>query len=90
MAPDFDTVRHAGGVVTHMLSSHTGQYAMYVDGDGPAEISLKLPPGDYSVQWVDVFTGDKKDAGGFKHPGGEKILKTAAFRDGIAARISRK
>jgi hypothetical protein len=90
MAPDCDTVRHAGGVVTHMLSSHTGQYAMYVDGNGPAEISLKLPPGQYSVQWVDVITGDEKDVGGFKHPGGEKILKSAAFRDGIAARISRK
>jgi hypothetical protein len=90
MAPDFDTVRHAGGVVTHMLSSHTGQYAMYVDGDGPAEISLKLPPGDYSVQWVDVITGDKKDVGAFKHPGGEKVLKTAAFRNGVAARIHRK
>jgi hypothetical protein len=90
MAPDFDTVRHAGGVVTHMLSSHTGQYAMYVDGDGPAEISLKLPPGDYSVQWLDVFTGDKKDGEAFKHPGGEKVLKTAAFRNGIAVRISRK
>ncbi len=90
MAPDFETVRHAGGVVTHMLSSHTGQYAMYVDGDGPAEISLKLPPGEYSVQWVDVITGDKKDVRGFKHRGGEKILKTAAFRNGIAARISRK
>jgi hypothetical protein len=90
MAPDFETVRHAGGVVTHMRSSHTGQYAMYVDGDGPAEISLKLPPGHYSVQWVDVITGDKKDAGAFRHPGGEKILKTAGFRDGIAARISRK
>jgi hypothetical protein len=73
-----------------MLSSHTGQYAMYVDGDGPAEISLKLPPGDYSVQWVDVITGGKKDVGAFKHPGGEKVLKTGAFRNGVAARISRK
>jgi hypothetical protein len=63
---------------------------MYVDGDGPAEISLKLPPGDYSVQWLDVFTGDKKDGEAFKHPGGEKVLKTAAFRNGIAVRISRK
>jgi hypothetical protein len=90
MAPDFDTVKRAGGVVTHMLSSRSGEYAMYVDGDGPAEISLKLPRGEYSVHWVDVITGDKKDGGGFKHPGGEKILKTAAFRNGIAARISRK
>ncbi|MGE5054510.1 MAG: hypothetical protein ACM3WP_10130 [Acidobacteriota bacterium] len=90
MAPDFDTVQQAGGVVTHMLSSHTGEYAMYVDGDGPAEIRLKLPPGKYSGSWVDAITGERKDVGGFNHPGGEKILKTPAFRNGIAARISRK
>jgi hypothetical protein len=90
MAPDFDTVQQAGGVVTHMLSSHAGEYAMYVDGDGPAEIRLKLPPGKYSGSWVDAITGERKDVGGFNHPGGEKILKTPAFRNGIAARISRK
>lgn len=90
MAPDFDTVQHAGGVTTHTLSSHTGQYAMYVDGNGPAEISLKLPPGEYSLSWVDVTTGEKIDAGAFKHPGGQKILKTPIFSNGLAARISRK
>jgi hypothetical protein len=90
MAPDFDTVQHAGGVTTHMLSSHTGEYAMYVDGDGPTEITLILPPGEYSGTWVDVITGDKKDLPGFKHLGGNKILTIPAFRSGIAARISRK
>jgi hypothetical protein len=90
MAPDFDTVQHAGGVRTHMLSSHTGEYAMYVDGDGPTEITLILPPGEYSGTWVDVITGDKKDLPEFKHLGGDKILTTPAFRSGIAARISRK
>lgn len=63
---------------------------MYVDGDGPAEISLKLPPGEYSGSWVDVITGGKRDVVTFKHPGRETILKTPAFKNGIAARISRK
>ncbi len=89
MAPDFDTVRHAGGVVTHMLST-PGDYAMYVDGDGPTEITFKLPAGEYSATRVDVVTGEKKDTGQFKHAGGEKILKTPEFRNGIAMRIRRK
>ena len=49
---------------------------------------VALGQGDH-IHLLDI-TGDKKDGGGFKHPGGEKILKTAAFRNGIAARINRK
>lgn len=90
MSPDFDTVQHAGGVRTHMLSDHSGEYAMYVDGDGPTEITLKLPPGEYSGNWLDVSTGDKKDLRRFKHPGGEKNLDTPIFKNGIAIRLSKR
>ena len=90
MSPDFDTVQHAGGVRTHMLSDHSGEYAIYVDGDGPTEITLKLPPGEYSGNWLDVSTGDKKDLRRFKHPGGEKNLDTPIFKNGIAIRLSKR
>lgn len=90
LKPDFDLVKHAGGVVTHALSSGRGEYAMYLDGDGPAELRLNLPAGEYSVWWVDVVSGEKKDAGSLKHPGGEKAITSPAFRNGIAIRISRR
>jgi hypothetical protein len=90
MAPDLDTVQHAGGVRTHMLSSRAGEYALYLDGDGATEISVNLPAGTYSLSWLDITTGDKKDGGEFAHHGGQKTLTTPAFRNGIAARISRR
>ena len=45
MAPDARTVKHSGGVYTHMLSSSSGEYAMYVDGNGPTDVILSLPGG---------------------------------------------
>jgi len=89
MKPDFDLVKHAGGVVAHALSSGR-EYAVYLDGNGPSEVSLNLVAGDYSAAWVDVVSGEKKDVGTFHHLGGVKTIQSPAFRDGIAVRISRK
>jgi len=90
LRPDFDLVKHAGGVVTHALSSGRGEYAMYLDGKGPTVLTLKLAAGDYSASWVDVVTGEKRDGGMFKHGGGEKMVKSPAFKGGMAMRISRR
>src|SRR4029077_11588926 len=90
LKPDLDLVKHAGGVVTHALSSGRGQYELYLDGNGPVELSLNLPAGEYAVWWVDVVSGEKKDVGSFKHAGEEKTITSPAFRNGIAMRISRE
>ncbi len=45
MRPDFELVKHAGGVVTHALSSERGEYAMYLDGNGPTELSSEFAGG---------------------------------------------
>jgi hypothetical protein len=89
LKPDFDLVKHAGGVVPHTLSSGRGEYAIYLDGNGPTELSLNLPAGEYAVWWVDVVSGEK-DAGSLKHPGGERTIASPAFQNGIAIRISRR
>jgi hypothetical protein len=90
LKPDFDLVKHAGGVMTHTLSSGRGDYAMYLDGNGPVDLSLNLPAGEYSVLWIDVVLGEKVEAAGFRHAGGERLVKSPAFRNGVAARISRR
>jgi hypothetical protein len=90
MRPDFDLVKHASGVATHALSSERGESAVYLDGNGPAELILNLPAGDYAVWWVDVVSGAKKDGGAFKHEGGKKSVKCPMFKGGIAMRISRR
>ena len=89
MRPDFELVKQAGGVVTHALSSVRGEYAMYLDGNGPTFVILNLPAGEYAVWWVDVVSGEKKDEGTFKHAGGEKRMKSPVSKGGIAMRISR-
>ena len=90
MRPDYAVVKHAGGAVTHALSSAKGEYAIYLDGNGPTELSLNLPAGDYGLLWVDVVSGEKKDAGTFRHSGGEKKVASPEFKNGIALRFSRR
>jgi hypothetical protein len=89
MQPDANVVKHAGGVWTHTLSSASGQYAMYVDGGGPANVELSLPAGEYSFTWIDVDTGAAKDKGTFQHPGGDFVMKAPEFRRGIALKFRR-
>jgi hypothetical protein len=89
LAPDTTTVKHAGGVYTHLLSSRKGKYAMYVDGQGPVDILMSLPAGEYRVTWTDVVTGKAKDSGSFRHAGGNKIISTPEFRNGVAMLLTR-
>lgn len=90
MRPDFQFVKHAGGVMTHTLSSARGEYAMYVDGNGPTELVLTLPSGEYSVSWRDVISGGEKNRETFQHGGGEKTIRSPEFKNGAAVRISRR
>ena len=89
LAPDRHTVKHAAGVYTHMLSSPKGEYAMYVDGNGPTDLTLTLPAGEYAVTWVNVSTGEKS-TGSFRHAGGDRVVRTPEARSGVAMRLSRK
>jgi len=89
LSPDTATVKHARGVYTRLLSSPNGEYAMYVDGNGPADLTMTLPAGEYSLTWTDVVTGEVKMGGSFRHAGGEKTLDTPEFRNGVAMRLTR-
>jgi hypothetical protein len=89
MRPDFDAVKHAGGVVSHVLSSASGEYAVYLDGKGPSEISFALPAGEYSISWVDVVTGATKD-GGTIRGGEDRVVRTPEFAEGMAVRVWRR
>jgi hypothetical protein len=66
-----------------------GEYAMYVDGNGPAEITLKLTPGRYALTWMDVATGATTGQETFAHSGGDRVVKSPDFRNGIAMRLRR-
>ena len=89
VTPDSSVVKHAGGVAARALSAPGGHYAMYCDGDGPAAISLELPVGDYEGAWIDIATGNATPMARFHHAGGEKVVQSPGFRNGIGLRLDR-
>ena len=89
LRPDTHTVNHAAGATARVLSNPGKQYAIYLDGNGPAELTLDLPRGQYSCEWVNVKTGTIEQLEGFIHKGGKKLLTSPAFQNGIALRLKR-
>jgi hypothetical protein len=89
LRPDTRSVIHAAGATARALSNPGKQYAIYLDGDGPAELTLELPRGQYSCEWVNVKTGAVEQLEGFTHEGGKKMLASPAFQNGIALRLKR-
>jgi hypothetical protein len=89
LRPDTHTVKHAGGATARALSNPGKEYAIYLDGNGPTDLTLELPPGSYSAEWVNVVTGKSEQWEKFAHKGGEKVLQSTAFQNGIALRLKR-
>lgn len=89
LAPDAHVVKHAAGVYARVLSSPGREYGMYLDGAGPSEVTLELPAGAYSGEWIDVETGNTVRAESFRHAGGARVLQSPGFREGIALRLER-
>jgi hypothetical protein len=89
LRPDARVVNHAAGATAHVLSNPGKQYAIYLDGIGPADLTLELPPGDYSSEWVNVQTGKIELWEKFSHKGGDKILISPGFQNGMALRLKR-
>jgi hypothetical protein len=89
LRPDTRTVKHAAGVTARVLSNRGEQYAIYLDGNGPCDLTLELQPGSYSSEWVNVVTGKIDQWEKFIHKGGDKTLQSPAFQNGIALRLKR-
>jgi hypothetical protein len=90
MVPDTQIVKHAQGVYARVLASLSGEYAIYVDGNGPSELIMSLPQGEYKMEWTDIHNGHSAGSSTFRHPGGDRTLSTPEFKDGIALRLTRK
>ena len=88
-APDSHTVKHADGVSARTLSS-PGHYAMYFDGTGPAAVTLNLPAGEYTGEWIDVATGNPVPLPRFRHAGGEKVVTTPESKNGVGLMLTRR
>ncbi len=86
--PDTHAVKHAGGAYARVLSKPGSEYAMYFDGNGPIDVTLELPPGEYSGAWVNTKTGSEQPEH-FRHAGADRALRTPDFRNGFALRLKR-
>jgi len=40
-------------------------------------------------EWINVKTGSVDQSENFRHPGGDKVLQSPEFRNGIALRIKK-
>ena len=90
MRPDNTAVKFAGGTHPRSLSSLNGQYAVYFDDNGPADVTLRLPGGEYFGEWLNTTTGIDTPLQPFVHGGGEKVLHSPDFQNGIAMRLIRR
>jgi hypothetical protein len=88
LRPDATVVKHAAGVVAHAQSNPGHEYAIYLDGKGPTEMTLALPSGNYKVDWFNTKTGATDKAEEFNAKG-DKILTSPSFDNGIALRLTR-
>ncbi|MGH9741817.1 MAG: hypothetical protein ACRD51_05630 [Candidatus Acidiferrum sp.] len=82
-------MKHAAGATARVLSNPGKEYAIYLDGNGPTTIALQLPAGNYSAEWKNVITGSIAQLEAFRHKGGERVLTSPAFQNGIALRLKR-
>jgi hypothetical protein len=89
LRPDTRTVKHAAGATARVLSNPGKQYAIYLDGSGPTELTLELPRGQYSCEWLNVKTGTIEQLESFIYEASNKVLTSPAFQNGIALRLKR-
>jgi hypothetical protein len=89
LRPDTGVVKHASGVAARVLSSPGREYGIYLDGNGPCEVTLDLPTGQYAGEWINVRTASVDQSEKFRHPGGDRVLQSPEFRGGVALRLKR-
>ncbi|MBN1508228.1 MAG: polysaccharide lyase [Sedimentisphaerales bacterium] len=91
MKPD-DSVIEGGvptGATARALVQPGRAYAIYVNGNGIAELTIDLPQGSYKAEWVNTKTGNVEKAESFEHDGGSRALAAPTYSDDVALRLTR-
>lgn len=87
LLPDAQVVLNSPGVVARALSSPGHFYAIYLDGDGPAEVTLALPQGHFHAEWLDVKSGTITRSEDLENRSGRIVLYSPGFKSGIALKL---
>jgi hypothetical protein len=63
------------------------QYALYLFGGTQGDLTLALPPGRYTAQWVNPLSGAVEREQALVHPGGDAVLASPPYTPDIALRL---
>jgi hypothetical protein len=87
--PDLAVVARASGVVVRALSQPGKAHALYLQGRGPTTLQLRLAPGHWTVEWIDVEDGRvlRRDIAIAK-PGEPTSVSSPDFKDAVAVRVT--
>ncbi len=75
------------GVTVRALVEPGQAYAVYVNGNGLASLSLDLPAGQYKAEWLNTKTGDVEKTESLTSDRGAHTLQVPNYVDDIALRI---
>ncbi len=74
-------------VTVRVLAEPGKAYAVYLLGGDGAELTVKLPAGNYVAEWIDTGSGKLTGAEQFLHTGGTRKLAAPPYKDDTALRI---
>jgi hypothetical protein len=72
-----------------MLAETGKQYAIYSSQDGPVTFELSIPPGDYTVEFLDPLTG-KYESKKTVNSDGSITITSRPFQEDVAVKIVRE
>lgn len=89
MAPDRNLIAHAPGLFARGLAERGRQYAVYIEGSGPADLRLNIPKGRYRIEWIDTLAGEVLKEETMRAGADGLALTTPAFTEDLALRVTR-
>ena len=90
LRPDPDVVLASPGVVARVLGAPGTEYALYLEGRSPTELTFDLPAGHWRAEWIDPTDTRTIKTDEQQHEGGPLRLASPAFSESLALRITRK
>ncbi len=101
MKPDNGVIK--GGTITESLDGNVVKtttvealaesgkaYAIYICGGSQAELTIKIPAGEYQAQWIDTRAGKVVKEQSFSQAAASRTLKSPVYCEDIALRILRR
>jgi hypothetical protein len=87
LTPDRQSVKGSPGATARCLSTKGKQYAVYLHGRGPTQVTLALPAGAYNAEWLDVETGRVVRSATARATAATTTLESPEFKEEIALRV---